>query len=221
MRYLEVSVHHPPEDRNPMHQFVVEDDRYDGSVLLHRYQHTAAEHAMLFYVAGPREPYERTLARRSSVREFELSACPDDGCYLYVRAALTDRDRAFASAFAQPGLVVVTPVEYRTDGTVRVTAVGPAETVQAAVDAVPETMGVDVRAVGEYFAGRVDSRMDLTERQFEAVTAAVDCGYYDAPRGATLDAVADRLDCSTGTAGELLRRAERTVMANLVDGGPF
>jgi hypothetical protein len=220
MRYLEVSVRQPPDRRNPMHQFVVEDGRYDGSALLHRHRHDEAEHAMLFHVAGPPGPYEDAIGDRPSVREFELSPCRDGTCYLYVRAELTDRDRPLADAFAQPGLLVVTPVQYRADGTVRVTAVGPAATVQAAVEAVPETSAVDVRAVGEYFAGRIDAGLDLTERQFEAVEAAVDSGYYDAPRGATLEAVADRLDCSTGTAGELLRRAERTVMTNLVDGGP-
>lgn len=61
----------------------------------------------------------------------------------------------------------------------------------------------------------------MTGRQFEAVRAAVDAGSYRAPREAGLAAVADRLDCATGTAGELLRRAERTVMANLVASGPF
>jgi predicted DNA binding protein len=220
MRYLEVSVHQPPDRRNPMHQFVVDDDRYDGTMLLHRRRHGDDEHAMLFHVAGPPDPYERVLAQRHSVREFELSPCRDGTSYLYVRAALTDRDRPLADAFARPGLIVVTPVEYRTDGSVRVTAVGPAATVQAAVEAVPETTDVDVRRVGDYSAGLVDSRLDLTRRQFEAVATAVDCGYYAAPREATLEAVADRLDCSTGTAGELLRRAERTVMSNLVDGGP-
>lgn len=221
MRYLEVSVDQPPADRNPMHQFVVDNGGYEVSRLLYRYEYAEAAHAMLFHVEGPRDPYERALAGQEPVREFELSPCPDDSFYVYVRAEMTDRDRAFADAFSQPGLIVITPIEYRADGTVRLTAVGPAETVQAAVDAVPEAMGVDVRGVGEYFAGRIDPRLELTQRQFEAVAEAVECGYYSAPRAATLEDVADRLGCSSGTAGELLRRAERTVMANLVEGGPF
>lgn len=221
MRYLEVSVDQPPADRNPMHQFVVDHGGYEVSRLLYRYEYAEAEHAMLFHVEGPREPYERALAGQESVREFDLSPCPDGSFYAYVRAGMTDRDRAFADAFSQPGLIVVTPIEYRADGTVRLTAVGPAETVQAAVEAVPEAMGVDVRAVGEYSAGRIDPRLELTQRQFEAVAEAVECGYYSAPRAATLEDVADRLGCSSGTAGQLLRRAERTVMANLVEGGPF
>ena len=140
---------------------------------------------------------------------------------MYVREDLAGEDRAFSAAFSQPGLLLLTPVEYRTDGTVGLTAVGPAEAVQAAVEDVPETMGVEVVSVGEYAAGRIDARQALTQRQFEAVRVAVETGYYRSPREATLSAVAARLDCATGTAGELLRRAERTVMADLVAGGPF
>jgi predicted DNA binding protein len=82
-------------------------------------------------------------------------------------------------------------------------------------------MGVDVRAVGEYLAGRIDERLELTQRQLDAVEAAVETGYYSATREATMEAVADRLDCAPGTAAELLRRAERTVMSAVVAGGPF
>jgi hypothetical protein len=221
MRYLEVSVHQPPDDRNPMHQFVVDHESYVVSRLLYRHQYASDEHALLFHVEGPNGPYEDALGEQSEVLDYELSPCPDESFYLYVRAELSESDRSFSDAFAQPGLVVVTPVEYRSDGTVGVTAVGPAGAVQTAVDAVPETMGVDVRSVGEYFAGRIDPRLELTQRQFEAVQTAVDAGYYSAPREATLADVAARLDCSRSTAGDLLRRAERTVMTNLMAGGPF
>jgi hypothetical protein len=50
MRYLEVSVVQFPEERNPMHQFVVERDAYGPARLLHR----------------------------EAVRAYELSPCPDD-----------------------------------------------------------------------------------------------------------------------------------------------
>jgi len=220
MRYLEVSVQQSPDNRHPMHQFVVDHPAYGRTELLYRYRYAETEHAALFHVEGPPDPYRSELAEEPSVLEFELGQCPDRSFYLYVRAEIQPDERAFADAFSQPGLLVVTPVEYRADGSVRVTAIGPADTVQSAVDDIPETMGVDVLAVGGYFPGRIDARLELTQRQLEAVDAAVACGYYSAPRSGTLDDVATRLDCATGTAGELLRRAERTVMRRLVEGGP-
>lgn len=221
MRYLEVEVDQPPADRDPMHQFLVENDAYGASRLLYRETYGDGEHAALFHVEGPVEPYRETLEARPSLQSFALDACPDDSFYLYARETIPADSQAFSAAFAQPGLLVITPVTYRPDGTVHVTAVGPADAVQSAVEAVPETMGVEVLAVGEYLAGRVDSRLELTQRQLEAVEIAVETGYYSATREATLADVADRLDCARGTAAELLRRAERTVMANLVADGPF
>lgn len=219
MRYLDVAIRQPPEERNPMHQFLVDHDDYSAARLLAR-EATADRHALLVHVEGPETPYREALDDRAVVEEYVLDTCPDDSFYLYVRERLTDDDHAFAAAFSQPGLLLVMPVVYRADGTVHVTAVGPAAAVGSAVEEIPETMGVEVRAVGDYLAGRVDDRLELTQRQFEAVQVAVETGYYGTTREATLSAVADRLDCATGTAAELLRRAERTVMSNLVADGP-
>lgn len=220
MRYLEVILRQPPAERHPMHQFLVDRDGYEASRLLYGRRYDD-EHALLFYVDGPREPYESALEEVTSVLAYELAPCRDESFYLYVRERLAGSDRTFVEAVEQPGLIVIPPLEYRADGTIRMTAVGPDDAIQTVVDDVSETMRVDVRSVGEYRAGRIDARADLTQRQFEAVSAAVDCGYYHATRDGSLEDVADRLGCSSGTAGELLRRAERTVMEALVDGGPF
>ncbi len=88
--------------------------------------------------------------------------------------------------------------------------------VQAAVDSVPDMMAVEVLSVSKLLAGCLDSRLELTPRQLEAADEAVECGYYHEPQNATLEEVASRLGCSTGTAGELLRRAERTAMTHFV-----
>jgi hypothetical protein len=221
VRYLELSVRRSAAERHPMHGFVVEHEEYEVTRQLSRHRYAEDEHAVLFHVEGPVEPYRSAIAEVPSVIEFEIAPCPDGSFYLYVRDRITGGDRRLLDAFSQSGLVLTGPVEYRSDGTVRLLVVGPSDAVGAAVEEVPEGEEVEVLAVGERLSGRVDSRLDLTGRQFEAVTAAVESGYFEVPREATLDDVAARLGCSTGTAGELLRRAERTVMADLVDGGPF
>lgn len=220
MRYVRVAVQQDPGSRHPMHQFVVERDGYSASRLLEYAAPPDAVPAFLFHVDGPVEPYASALADVPSVHEYELSACPDDSFYLYVREDLPERSRAFVDAFSQPGLVGVMPVEYRADGSVRVTAVGPADRLQAAVDGTPEGMTVEVLSIGEYDARRLDAGSGLTDRQFEAVAAAVDLGYYDEPRRATVADVGETLDCAAGTAAELLRRAERSVMQHVTSTGP-
>jgi hypothetical protein len=220
MRYLRVAVQQDPGVRHPMHQFVVEHADYDVSRLLEYATPADGVATFLFHVEGPVEPYASAVADVSSVREHEVSSCPDDTFYLYVREKISQRGRAFVEAFSQPGVVGVMPIEYRADGTVRLTAVGPADRLQTAVDETPDGMDVEVLEVGEYDARRLDAGSELTDRQFEAVAAAVELGYYETTREATVADVGDALDCAPGTAAELLRRAERSVMGRVVSTGP-
>lgn len=64
---------------------------------------------------------------------------------------------------------------------------------------------------------RIDSRRLLTDRQREILFAAVDLGYYDVPRGATLTDVADHVGIAKSTCSELLQRVERAVIHEFVD----
>ncbi|NNC24743.1 bacterio-opsin activator, partial [Salinisphaera sp. USBA-960] len=63
------------------------------------------------------------------------------------------------------------------------------------------------------------SSSQLTDRQRAALETAVATGYYEIPREGSVADVADALDCSTSTAGELLRKSEATVLREFVDSG--
>lgn len=52
----------------------------------------------------------------------------------------------------------------------------------------------------------------LTDRQREVLLAAVDLGYYETPRRATLTDVAESLDVSKATASDVLHRAEGRIV---------
>ncbi|MEF8907032.1 MAG: helix-turn-helix domain-containing protein [Haloarculaceae archaeon] len=219
MRYLRVAVRQDPGDRHPMHQFVVEREGYSVSRLLEYTPSVEGTRSFLFHVEGAVEPYESALSSVPGLAEYALSPCPDESFYLYVRERLRDRDQQLVGAFTQPGLVGMTPVEYRADGTVRATVVGPADRLQTAVEETPDDMDVEVLEIGEYGARGLGAGSDLTDRQYEAVVAAVDAGYYETPREGSVEDVGERLDCAPGTAAELLRRAERTVMSEVVSAG--
>jgi len=222
VKYVRLSLSLPSEARNPMHQFVVDHEGYEASYLLRGNNIEEEVHTMLFYVDGhPIAPYREALEATEHVLEYEISTCPDDSFYLYVRDRFSETGRGIVDAVTAAGLVGVSPVAFRADGTMEITLVGSGETVQRALDAVPDGIGVDVREVGEYGSHRFESSAALTDRQFEAVAAAVDCGYYDEPREGSTAEVADALDCSPGTAAEHLRKAEARVMGRLVEGdGP-
>jgi hypothetical protein len=60
----------------------------------------------------------------------------------------------------------------------------------------------------------VGSEVGLTERQVKTLKTAVDMGYFDTPRRASIKDVAKRLAVSPSTAVEHLRKAEKKVLEN-------
>jgi predicted DNA binding protein len=55
---------------------------------------------------------------------------------------------------------------------------------------------------------------DLTDRQAAALAAAVELGYFDTPRRASAEDLAEKLGISPSTAVEHLRKAEKKVLEN-------
>ena len=93
-------------------------------------------------------------------------------------------------------LVVMPPIEYRSDRTIDLTVVGSADALQTAIDEAPPGVDAEIRSIGSYDAGRMEAASALSERQAAAATTAVDCGYYETPREGSVADVADRLDCA-------------------------
>lgn len=220
MKYVVLSLTQTPSDRHPMHQFIVNRDGYETVRLLGS---TLGDgfHTALFHVEGwPPDAYEKRLRETSSIEEYALSTQSNRTFSVYVREKLTEHDRGITDAFGQAGLVIVFPVVYRSEGEITVTLVGPAATLQDAIEDVPADIAVDLRDIGSYDSRRVGNQRDLTARQAEAVAAAVECEYYENPRVGSVEDVAESMGCAPSTAAEHLRRAERTVMHSLVATSP-
>lgn len=78
---------------------------------------------------------------------------------------------------------------------------------------------VDLRHVGECsdWSGRPLVAAQLSPEQREAITLAVDRGYYATPRAATLADLSAELDVPRSTFQYRLRQAERRVVESVVD----
>lgn len=61
-----------------------------------------------------------------------------------------------------------------------------------------------------------DARDLLTERQQEVITAAVERGYYDSPRGCTLIELAETFEINQSAASGILHRAEGRIIKEFV-----
>jgi len=58
---------------------------------------------------------------------------------------------------------------------------------------------------------------NITEKQWEAATLAVEMGYYQMPKEATLDDLADELGVSKSAVSQRLGNLERSLVCNLVN----
>ncbi|SEH64734.1 HTH DNA binding domain-containing protein [Halopenitus malekzadehii] len=225
MRYARVRIHHDPGTRHPMHTFEMDHDRIERAELRYWNALLDGTNAFVFRVVGDPDPFRARLGARKSTIDYAITPARNGVFHCCVRDEATATDEDYIAAFARGTLVVVPPVRFNSDGTTDLTIVGTATDVAAAVEDLPEGMRATVRSVGPYerYADPAATSTEgpttgrLTERQRTAVAAAVEHGYYESPRAGTVADVAEELGVSTGTAAEHLRKAEATVMGQLVD----
>ena len=170
---------------------------------------------MLHYVEGDVAAFEAAIRDVDLQREYELEPVDDGAFYAYLHDDLTDEVLDLWALADRSGVVTVPPIEWHADGSVTVSLFGPSAAIQAAMEAVPDPMSVTVEEISGMRAIPQTAAAAVTERQREAVAAAIDVGYYDVPRTGSQEAVADRLECAPSTAAEHLRKAESTVLRAL------
>lgn len=198
---------------HPMHDFVAEHPEYGPTRLLQWNPRIPDRNALLLHVAGPREPFLSVHAQRAPAEVVESSgAAGTDGFYLFVSERLEGSARELVGAFADQDVVVAPPVVYDVDGTVRLTIVGGNDALQRAVDRTPTDVSVRIEQIRTGAAGVRPAGESLSDRQREVVESAVELGYYEEPREATVEDVADRVECAPSTAAEHLRKAEAVLV---------
>lgn len=216
MKHVRVRVtgHGREGEIHPMYDVWANADCIERATAL-QWNYTGEALGILHYAVGDADAFEATIADIDEVVGYDLLRASETAFYVYVRDATTDALGDLFAPMAEGGLVVVPPIRYHADGTVTLSLFGPDAELQAAVGAVPDLLDVTIERVSGLAATRPAVETRLTERQHEAVTAAVDMGYYDVPRTATHEDVARRLECAPSTAAEHLRKAESTVLSAL------
>ena len=220
MKYLDVRLRQPDAMLHPMQRFIREADvvRYEELLTWNVLPDRGIEYE-LFYVEADLEPYREQVESVESILEYTVWEVDGESFYVYACQETRDEEVAFRSAFADLGLVVVPPVVYDEDAVMGLTVVGDGDDLRAMLESIPDAIEAEVRELGDYDRRRPRVGGALSARQREAVTAAVELGYYAVPREASLADVAAALDCAESTASILLRRAEGAVMARVVGGG--
>ncbi|WP_436908255.1 helix-turn-helix domain-containing protein [Halosimplex marinum] len=182
------------------------DDLGDGTVTL------------LTEMSGDVDRYRTIMADTPEVREFTVAAGEAGRGWGYSRVETNDLVEYMLERDRELELVRDMPIELTDRGDQRVTLIGTEAAFARAMQfPEPEGYEVTVEKTGEYHpeSGRLLDA--LTSRQREVLEAAVAVGYYEAPREATHEDVAEAVGCSPATAGEHLQKVERAVFDALVE----
>jgi len=169
--------------------------------------------AVLAEVDGDLDRYREILSSAPEVQRFAVSG--DESGYCYSQVEPTPVSKAMLRRRDEAEFIIEMPMTFTDDGGLRMTIVGAED----ALGTVPDLFdGVDaeLESTGSYFADADGVFSSLTERQREALTTAVELGYYETPREATLADLGGALDVDPGTVGKHLRAVESKVFAEFV-----
>ena len=142
MKYARLRVAHDADRRHPMHAFEMRHDDIERATLCHWNAVLDGTNAMVFRVRGDPDPFRAKLDARTATVAYALTEAVDGVFYCCVRDRATDADRRYIDAFARGTLVVVPPVAFEPDGTTRLTVVGTASDIEAAVESLPARTAV-------------------------------------------------------------------------------
>lgn len=170
---------------------------------------------LLFSVTGDRERFTAAIETQPMPVSWDITPIDDDQFYLHLQVDPVPLLEGLLGAVTTEGLIVVKPVVYR-DGHVHARFVGESAVLQTVLDAIPEVVDLDVQAIGEYDSGQGASLDDLSDRQREALEIGLELGYFEQPRAATHQDIADAMGCSSSTASEHLQKAQAKLVRRVL-----
>ena len=191
---------------HPVYNLLTGGADYLSEVELINWNVSAEPPGFLIRAEGDADAFAADLEAIPEVIHQEFIRVGDDEFYVYHTCEKTPMTETLFDAFSMQSLLVVFPMEYHDDGSATVTVVGPEPDIERVIEDVPDEIAVDIDAVGG---------PELSERQREAVEAGVATGYYESPREATSEDVAEIIGCAPSTAAKHLRKAESKLVTGL------
>lgn len=216
MKYLRLTLDHSATTMHPMHRFAAESGEITTYQLLHGNISNKNINTFLFHLEGDFKGYEAKLKSVPKIEDYDITTVDDDSFYLYIQERSAGVGRKLLKAFSQPSLIALPPIEFTPEGTVEITVIGKPEDLHTALDTIPSKIQVDVGEIGEYDKIHSLLASTLTDRQVEALRTGVQLGYYELPRAATVEEIAEKMGCGAGTASEHLQKAESKLILALI-----
>ncbi|KZN26468.1 bacterio-opsin activator [Haladaptatus sp. R4] len=184
---------------------------------VHHVELLADDTVLLFAEAsGDQERYKQIMEDSPHVADYLTSG--DERWVAVSRFEPTERTRRALELQRDSHLVIDTPIRFTATGALKMTCLGTDETFQQLFDDVDEgdALSFEILEMGEYHPDESSFSRMFTPRQEEVLEVAVDLGYYNVPRQATLADIAEVVGIGPTTASEHLRKVEERVFNEIV-----
>ncbi|PSP98082.1 hypothetical protein BRC89_08970 [Halobacteriales archaeon QS_4_70_19] len=214
MRYATVVITPQDDGLNPADAVLVASSAVERDVVHQVNLLNDGTIVMLYALRGDIEQAVEALRNCESVITVDGSGDGEGLIYLHIEP--DEISMQLMQIIQDNEVVLQTPMECTRDGGLRVTIVGDDATIQRAVNDVPEGVSVSLEGIGDYHPEADKLYGTLTDRQREVLETAVEEGYYEVPRRATHEDIAEEVGLSAGTVGEHLRKVEGRVLSSLV-----
>lgn len=214
MRTATIRISPPPEGLHPADRAVAAHPDLDWGTIDHLTGLADGTAVLLCSLRGDHDALHDVLRSVDGVVDHHVTVA-DRTVYAHVHFEPTETARALLDLRRSHELVVRMPIEWRSDDRLEVSAVGDDRTLQQAVAALPDALGVELVEIGAYEPATDRTEALLTDRQLEVLDAALEVGYYEEPREGTQADVAEAVGLAPATVGEHLRRIEGKVLRSL------
>ncbi len=195
------------------HHGCYSEDVVDGARLVH---FASEEDHCLALLEAPNPHVLEDVHRALPIDENDLVDRGDD--WLVTRCPCQDTPEV-TPRIRGVGCTILYPVVDR-DGHEHFTVLAPSrERVRVMVERIEEIGEVELERVADVPGNTLDVSIPMssvtnrmTQRQLEALVAAIHAGYYDVPRRVSAEALAKRMGLARSTFREHLRKGERAIM---------
>jgi hypothetical protein len=216
MRYFDFTI--SPEDGaiHPADKAIAREPGVTRDALMHVNALGDGTGVLLYRLTGDHESLTESIDESDAVLAWDLLDVQDDVFHLYLHVPPGQPAGSLMALAQKYALIIDTPLKYTDQGGLRTTIVGTHEMLRQALSETPDGIRFAVEQAGQYSPDREDILSILTERQHEVFETAIREGYYEIPREATHEDIADSLGCAPSTVDEHLRKAESRVLSALM-----
>lgn len=174
-------------------------------------------------LSAPATPTEELATAIDDLGSILFEASDADDLYAVVRSQLCSLDDSLISRFEEHNCLYMPPTVYRQGWEHYTVTAFDDRDVRALLGDLDHDRDIEVLATKAVEARRVPHTLfmnadslfgGLTPRQLDALRLALDNGYFEQPRGASVAELADQTQVARSTYEEHLRKAQNKLIAN-------